>query len=348
MSELAFNINGERFDLPASASFWRVRRFKASGRGTPEVVFGDDGLPLIIPIDTEIGEFRTLVRNAAGRYRLDPVDENHKACEDGTGAYLQLSDDSSSGDAGGSRRSEGDELLREIVRANSEMVKTIAEKFATVMDSAATLLRAADGAGMPAREPQVVPLQLASAWRNAEPPAVQGEDDDDDGDDEPNGTMHLVRLIENVATQAMPLVKHHIHTKVMGLSPEQSIAMMGGAGAAPSASTATSSAGAPAATKRTSGAEQRASAAPAPDPSAQFFLHLAAIEQRLTPEESTLARRAIQQLPRDALAAWKDQILRMTPDEAAELVRAECQRIASINNSTVASDGATQTEKEAA
>jgi len=347
MSELAFNINGERFDLPASASFWRVRRFKASGRGTPEVVFGDDGLPLIIPIDTEIGEFRTLVRNAAGRYRLDPVDENHKTCEDGTGAYLQLSDEPSSREAGGSRRSEGDELLREIVRANSEMVKTIAEKFATVMDSAATLLRAADGAGMPSREPQVVPLQLASAWRNAEPPPVQ-DDDDDGGDDEPNGTVHLVRLIENVATQAMPLVKHHIHTKVMGLSPEQSIAMMGGAGAAPSAGTASSSASAPAATKRTSGDEQRASAASAPDPSAQFFLHLAAIEQRLTPEESTLARRAIQQLPPEAMAAWKEQILRMTPDEAAELVRAECQRIANINPTAGAGDGATQTEKEAA
>ena len=179
MSELAFNINGERFDLPASAACWRVRRFKASGRGTPEVVFSDDGLPLIIPIDTEIGEFRTLVRNVPGRYRLDPVDDNHKPCEDGTGAYLQLSDEPALREATSPKRSEGDELLREIVRANAAMVTTIAEKFATVMDSAATLLRAADGAGMPSREPAVVPLQLATAWRNAERPNDRDEDDEE-------------------------------------------------------------------------------------------------------------------------------------------------------------------------
>ena len=36
MSELAFNINGEAFDLPATATGWRVRRMKQ--RGAPEVV----------------------------------------------------------------------------------------------------------------------------------------------------------------------------------------------------------------------------------------------------------------------------------------------------------------------
>lgn len=345
MSELAFNINGERFDLPASASFWRVRRFKASGRGTPEVVYGDDGLPLIIPIDSAIDEFRKVVHGVHGRYRLDPVDENHKGCEDSTAAYLQLSaEPSSAPSAEGATRSAGDDLLREIVQANSEMVKTIAEKFATVMDSAATLLRAADGAGMPSREPQVVPLQLASAWRNAEPVAVP---DDDDGDDGPHGENQLARVLENVATTAMPLVTHHINTKIMGLTPEQSIAMMG-AGAAGSAGTASSSAGAPAGKKqRATGDEQRADAAPAPDPNKQFFMHLAAIEQRLTPEESKLARRAIQGLPPEAMAAWRDQIMQMTPDEAAELVRAECQRI-NQNETAATSAGDTQTEKEAA
>ncbi len=346
MAELAFNINGERFDLPASASCWRVRRFKASGRGTPEVVFGHDGLPLIIPIDTEIAEFRTLVRNVPGRYRLDAVDEHQKTCEDGTGAYVQLSDEvtASSSNAAASQHSEGDELLREIVRANSDMVKVIAEKFATVMDSAATLLRAADGAGMPSREAAVIPLQLASAWRNAEQPDSRhkgDEDDDYDGDDESSGTMHLARVIENVASQAMPLVKHHIHTKFMGLSPEQSIAMMGGVGAAPSASTASSSASAPTDTHTTPRDEQRADAAPAPAPSPDFFMHLAAIEQRLTPAEAQLARRAIKQMAPDAMAAWKEQIMRMSPDQAAELVRAECARIA--DNESTATQGTANT-----
>jgi hypothetical protein len=226
MSELAFNINGERFDLPESASYWRVRRFKASGRGTPEVVYADDGLPLIIPVETEIAEFRKLVHGVHGRYRLDPVDDNHKSCDEGQAAYLQLNDElpTTATVAAGSRSDGSDDLLREIVRANFEMVKNIADKFATVMDSTATLLRAADGAGLPAREPrearQLVPWQLASAWRNAEQPGDQ--DEEVDSEEESGGTAQLVRLIENVATQAMPLVKHHIHAKVMGLSPEQS------------------------------------------------------------------------------------------------------------------------------
>ncbi len=52
------------------------------------------------------------------------------------------------------------------------MVKSITEKFATVMDSAATLIRAADGAGMPARQPVPVPL------------VDDGELEDDDEEDD--------------------------------------------------------------------------------------------------------------------------------------------------------------------
>ena len=36
MSELAFNINGEAFDLPATATGWRVRRMRHLDRLCPE------------------------------------------------------------------------------------------------------------------------------------------------------------------------------------------------------------------------------------------------------------------------------------------------------------------------
>ena len=160
--------------------------------------------------------------------------------------------------------------------------------------------------------------------------------------------MQLVRVIENVAAQAMPLVKHHIHTKLMGLSPEQSIAMMGGAGPAPSARTAARARARPRRGKARPATSRTPAHAPTPDPSANFFVHLAAIEQRLTPDESALAKRAIRQMPPEALAAWKDQILRMTPDQAAELVRAECQRINKQHPTDDANNRAAQTEKEAA
>ncbi len=64
-----------------------------------------------------------------------------------------------------------------------------------------------------------MPLQLASAWRKAELPSNDSEEDDA----EPDGHMRLARVLENVAEQAMPSVKHTIHTKFMGLTPEQSV-----------------------------------------------------------------------------------------------------------------------------
>ena len=47
MSELAFNSNGDTFDVPATVSGWRVRRMKP--RGAPELVYGRDGRPLTEP-----------------------------------------------------------------------------------------------------------------------------------------------------------------------------------------------------------------------------------------------------------------------------------------------------------
>ena len=82
MSELAYNMQGDRFDPPPLATYWRVRRLKPGGRGTPDVMFGADGAPLMIAIDTELAEFRKLVNHEPGRYRLDPVDDDHKACEE--------------------------------------------------------------------------------------------------------------------------------------------------------------------------------------------------------------------------------------------------------------------------
>ncbi len=344
MSELAFNINGERFDLPANASCWRVRRFKASGRGTPEVIFGDDGLPLIIPIETEIGEFRSLVANVPGRYRLDPLDDNQKACEGGIAAYIQLSGGPAAGqDAShqGGGSSAHDDLLRELVRANTEMVKTIAEKFATVMDSAATLLRAADGAGMPAREP-TLPSEPVAALRNAGPAPVEEEENDDDDEPEPQGNQ-LRQVLETMAAQALPLLTQYFYSKMMAVSREQAPPV-----APKPASQATSPATEPAAPKTPKPtAEPEANvpppAATAAPPAAEaptkaasrpqnqtaaFLMHLMQVEQRLTPPEVSVARQAIRQMSPEAQAAWRERLLQLTPDQAAELIRKEIQRIA--------------------
>ena len=62
MSELAYNINGEGFEPPETATGWRVRRMKP--RGAPEVVYGKDGLPLTIPLESDLEELRRNVDSA--------------------------------------------------------------------------------------------------------------------------------------------------------------------------------------------------------------------------------------------------------------------------------------------
>ena len=63
MSELAFNANGEGFEVPATVTGWRVRRMKP--RGAPELVYGKDGRPLTIGIESDIDELRDAVGTPA-------------------------------------------------------------------------------------------------------------------------------------------------------------------------------------------------------------------------------------------------------------------------------------------
>src|SRR3954471_19680559 len=85
MSDLAYNINGEGFELPETATGWRVRRMKP--RGAPEVVYGKDGLPVTIPIEADLDELRASV-DTAGRFRLDAIDDRGRNIEGAQPAYV--------------------------------------------------------------------------------------------------------------------------------------------------------------------------------------------------------------------------------------------------------------------
>jgi hypothetical protein len=65
MFELAFDSEGNPIEVPSAAVSWRVR--KLGLRGRPEVVYGRDGLPLIVPIDATLDELRSAVQ-LEGRY----------------------------------------------------------------------------------------------------------------------------------------------------------------------------------------------------------------------------------------------------------------------------------------
>ncbi len=90
MSELAFSYQGQRFVPPSEAVFWRVRRIRDAQRGQLDVVRDGDGVPLIVPIDISIDDFRTAVDSHAGRYRLDALTEDKLAMRDVPPAYVSV------------------------------------------------------------------------------------------------------------------------------------------------------------------------------------------------------------------------------------------------------------------
>ena len=285
MSDLAFDSSGEPFDLPATAAFWRVRRFRNAGaRGGPEVVFGRDGSPLILPVDTDLADFREQVGASPGRYRLDPLDQRQRPVGDVPAAYLQISEPP--------RTTPGEDqasIIRELARANAEMTKTIADKFAAVMQSAADLLRAADGAGLPARTPP------AAETRNASPA-------EDEGDEE-EPRSELAEIIK----QVMPLVQ---------LAVTRMLNSRSGAPRNTAASTDQPPRSVP----------ESGCAAPTPDPTAgetDIASHLGAIEAALVPEEVSLVRRAMGEMAPDVLRAWAGKLCTLSVEEAVVVVREE-------------------------
>ena len=169
MSELAFNMNGEPFEIPPTATGWRVRRMKT--KGAPEVVYSREGTPLLLGLEAGVEELRNAV-GTPGRYRVDPVEDyrpipkragglrasprrGHRAGCDVASTPVVLA------------RTEN--MTLETVRMALGMANTIVERFAQVMDSSATILRAADGADF-ARPPRA----------DAEPEATDEDDEQDD------------------------------------------------------------------------------------------------------------------------------------------------------------------------
>jgi hypothetical protein len=156
MSELAFTQNGDLFDVPAVVTGWRVRRLKP--RGAPELVYGKDGRPLTIPIESDMNELREAVGGVLGKYRLDPVNDDGKVVDGTPPAYVQVVKPEVTAEptALAHAHEEGNSVIRDAMRLNTELARAVIDRFPEVMQAAAELLRAADGAGLPARQPREI------------------------------------------------------------------------------------------------------------------------------------------------------------------------------------------------
>lgn len=300
MSELAFNINGEAFEVPASATAWRVRRMKQ--KGAPEVVYGRDGLPLVLPIDAELDDLRTAV-DLTGRYRLDPIDHTSKAISDAQSAYVYVNSTAPAvAPITITPTTPSDSIVIEAMRMNSEIARSVIDRFPQMVEAAATLLRAADGAGLPAREPR-------------------GEDEEAEEAEEQPETKPGFDLNTLVA-QLVPML-------VMGLGGKGKLPgigeMLDWRKAAPAAEPQGRSKAK--ATKVAEQAEVGASTVPEnatdviPPIDPQTMAHFVAVQSALTPEESAIAREVARELSAAELRAWFDELSKLSVPEAVEKVR---------------------------
>jgi hypothetical protein len=303
MSELAFNINGEAFDLPATATGWRVRRMKQ--RGAPEVVYSKDGVPLVVPIEAGIEELRQLVPTP-GRYRLDAIDDRGRTVEDLPASYVIVPARDPQVAAQEARAAENSAtaLMAEAMRTTTELARTVIDRFPQVIEAAATLLRAADGAGLPARAPRAI------------------EEQEDETDEEPAPAP--APPANDLYTMLGPVLQMLAAGLMNGSVKLPDIgALFDWRKAKPSApkTIAATSAGAgeqPAANHNAA----IAPAAAATTPSAPISMaHLAAIQAALAPNEVAYVMEVSKELSAAERGAWFDKLAKLNVPEAVELIR---------------------------
>lgn len=290
---LAFNVHGEPFEIPATATMWRVRRVKP--KGAPEVVYGRDGAPLLLGIGADVEDLKR-ENVEPGRYRLDAVDDNQRPVLDVAPAYVLLHGETKATSRAAADRDqvllEALRLTSEAMRAQTELARVVVEKFPAMMESAAVLLRAADGAGLPARQPMAI---------------VDDDDDKDDDDDQDDGHHQAA-----APAPPAPVAPGADVTTVIAQMLPAVLAAFAGKNAAPSG----------AAPERSTAPR---SAETKPDSSAvspAAMSHFLAIQQELTPPERTLAKALVSELAPEHRRSWLGGLAAMQVPDAADRVRA--------------------------
>lgn len=299
MSELAFNMNGEPFDLPPTATGWRVRRMKH--KGAPEVVYGRDGLPLVLPIEADVDDLRREV-GIAGRYRVDPV-EGHRPIQSAPAGYVFVHDgDPAPAAAASILPTPSDSIVIEAMRMNAEIARSVVDRFPQMLEAASALLRAADGAGLPARPGMAV-------------------DQDDDADDDTDGPQAGGFDVNALVAQLVPLVIASLGAGKIKMPKLDE--MLDWRKAAPSTPTRSAKAAlgpdpeAPNAHK----AQSTTSAGQLPPIDAATMAHFVAVQAMLSPDESALAREVASELSAIELRAWFDELSKLDVAEATHRIR---------------------------
>ena len=308
MSELAFNLNGDPFDVPTNAVGWRVRKMK--NKGAPEVAYGRNGQPLVLPLEADVDDLRAEV-STPGRYRLDPVDDGNKPIPNAPAGYVMVHElaaavpvASNAVTALAPLPSASDSVVIEAMRMNAEIARSVVDRFPQMIEAAATLLRAADGAGLPARTPR---------------PGEETEDEDEDDDTEtPEPASQTFELINNLVAQVIPIVVTSLAGKKM---PKLGSVLDWRKAAAEGqqAKQAQPALDVTTATETPTEAIEVEAALPPLDP--KTMGHFIAIQSALAPNEATLARQIAAELSPTELRAWFKELSALSVPDAVAKIR---------------------------
>ena|SRR5579871_4864527 len=167
---LGWGADGSPIEIEEGAAHWGVRRMPATRKGgAPEVIYRD-GLPLLLDLDADLETLRACVDGRPGKYKLVQMGEDGKPLKDAAPAYVVL------GDVGAAPDVDSSDVVGELLRTNREMaqaltraVEAMASKHGEMITACASLVAAADGAGLPERTPPRAIVRRDGAQQLAPP-----------------------------------------------------------------------------------------------------------------------------------------------------------------------------------
>ncbi len=190
--------------------------------------------------------------------------------------------------------------------------------------ASATVVTAADGAGISRREPPPVwapPPPVVPAALPAPAPAPV---------EEAGGAANLGDFVSGAISSLAPLLQHVVNTKVFGMSDEMSLSAIramsgiGGMGGVANANatpaTVSPSAETPSAASASAATAPSGEAAPSIHPSA-LWPHIAAVEKHLSASEAAIVRRYLVRAPGDQIAQLAREVMSRSASEAAAWIR---------------------------
>lgn len=151
MSPLAFDKQGRPFPFHRRTRKLLVRLFRnPAARGTCCQVLDAAGEPLFVDVETEYLEFRKLVGNVPGLYRLDQCDEDGIEIEDAPPAYVSIDTTRNASMVDGGGDVNPLVIIEHLVAIQADVMKTMAAQQAALISASAEILRAPYRPALPA------------------------------------------------------------------------------------------------------------------------------------------------------------------------------------------------------